>query len=133
MCCALAVLIPDDYQGFAWGIGIDRIAMLKYGMPDLRAFFDADATMDFPLRFPPARHADPVWGVVLVTRYSDAALLEGRLCPSGRRNAGGKACCAEQKDWDKAACDNRAEEAAQEVAKHIFAVQQSLDRRKRAA
>jgi phenylalanyl-tRNA synthetase alpha chain len=33
---------PDMYQGFAWGMGIDRIAMLKYGMPDLRAFFDAD-------------------------------------------------------------------------------------------
>src|SRR5207342_1045335 len=31
-------LDPDEYQGFAWGIGIDRIAMLKYGMPDLRAF-----------------------------------------------------------------------------------------------
>ncbi|ODT69413.1 MAG: phenylalanine--tRNA ligase subunit alpha [Pelagibacterium sp. SCN 63-23] len=37
-----AGLDPDIYQGFAWGIGIDRIAMLKYGMPDLRAFFDAD-------------------------------------------------------------------------------------------
>jgi len=35
-------LDPDEYQGFAWGIGIDRLAMLKYGMPDLRAFFDAD-------------------------------------------------------------------------------------------
>ena len=35
-------LDPDVYQGFAWGIGIDRIAMLKYGMPDLRDFFDAD-------------------------------------------------------------------------------------------
>ena len=33
---------PDEYQGFAWGMGIDRIAMLKYGMPDLRPFFDAD-------------------------------------------------------------------------------------------
>ena len=33
---------PDEYQGFAWGMGIDRIAMLKYGMPDLRAFFEAD-------------------------------------------------------------------------------------------
>ncbi len=32
----------DEYQGFAWGMGIDRIAMLKYGMPDLRAFFEAD-------------------------------------------------------------------------------------------
>jgi phenylalanyl-tRNA synthetase alpha chain len=35
-------LDPDEVQGFAWGMGIDRIAMLKYGMPDLRAFFDAD-------------------------------------------------------------------------------------------
>lgn len=35
-------LDPDVYQGFAWGIGIDRLAMLKYGMPDLRAFFDSD-------------------------------------------------------------------------------------------
>jgi phenylalanyl-tRNA synthetase alpha chain len=33
---------PDVYQGFAWGMGIDRIAMLKYGMHDLRAFFEAD-------------------------------------------------------------------------------------------
>ncbi len=35
-------LDPEVYQGFAWGMGIDRLAMLKYGMPDLRAFFDAD-------------------------------------------------------------------------------------------
>lgn len=35
-------LDPDDYQGFAWGMGIDRIAMLKYGMPDLRPFFEGD-------------------------------------------------------------------------------------------
>ena len=33
---------PDRYQGFAWGMGIDRIAMLKYGMHDLRAFFESD-------------------------------------------------------------------------------------------
>ena len=33
---------PDQYQGYAFGMGIDRIAMLKYGMPDLRAFFEAD-------------------------------------------------------------------------------------------
>jgi phenylalanyl-tRNA synthetase alpha chain len=33
---------PARYQGFAFGLGIDRIAMLKYGMPDLRAFFSAD-------------------------------------------------------------------------------------------
>ncbi|WP_374302557.1 phenylalanine--tRNA ligase subunit alpha [Ferrovibrio sp.] len=35
-------LDPSEWQGFAWGMGIDRIAMLKYGIPDLRAFFDAD-------------------------------------------------------------------------------------------
>jgi phenylalanyl-tRNA synthetase alpha chain len=33
---------PDEWQGFAFGMGIDRIAMLKYGIPDLRAFFEAD-------------------------------------------------------------------------------------------
>ena len=33
---------PEKYQGFAFGMGIDRIAMLKYGIPDLRAFFEAD-------------------------------------------------------------------------------------------
>jgi phenylalanyl-tRNA synthetase alpha chain len=35
-------LDPGIYQGFAWGVGVDRLAMLKYGMPDLRAFFEAD-------------------------------------------------------------------------------------------
>jgi phenylalanyl-tRNA synthetase alpha chain len=33
---------PDAFQGFAWGMGLDRIAMLKYGLPDLRDLFDAD-------------------------------------------------------------------------------------------
>jgi len=33
---------PDQWQGFAFGLGIDRLAMLKYGIPDLRAFFDSD-------------------------------------------------------------------------------------------
>ncbi len=35
-------LDPDRYQGFAFGMGIDRIAMLKYGIPDIRPFFEAD-------------------------------------------------------------------------------------------
>ncbi len=35
-------LDPDKYQGFAFGLGLDRITMLKYGIPDLRAFFEAD-------------------------------------------------------------------------------------------
>jgi phenylalanyl-tRNA synthetase alpha chain len=33
---------PNIWQGFAFGMGIDRIAMLKYGIPDLRSFFDSD-------------------------------------------------------------------------------------------
>ncbi|HKT86416.1 MAG TPA: phenylalanine--tRNA ligase subunit alpha [Novosphingobium sp.] len=36
-------LAPDEWQGFAFGVGVDRLAMLKYGMDDLRAFFDGDA------------------------------------------------------------------------------------------
>jgi phenylalanyl-tRNA synthetase alpha chain len=39
MACGLD---PDVYQGFAFGVGVDRLAMLKYGMDDLRAFFDGD-------------------------------------------------------------------------------------------
>jgi phenylalanyl-tRNA synthetase alpha chain len=39
---AAAGVDPDRWQGFAFGMGIDRIAMLKYGIPDLRAFFDSD-------------------------------------------------------------------------------------------
>lgn len=33
---------PDKYQGFAFGMGIERLAMLKYGIPDLRTFFESD-------------------------------------------------------------------------------------------
>ena len=33
---------PDQYQGFAFGMGLERIAMLKYGIPDLRPFFESD-------------------------------------------------------------------------------------------
>lgn len=35
-------LDPEEYQGFAFGCGIDRLAMLKYGIPDLRQFFESD-------------------------------------------------------------------------------------------
>ena len=35
-------LDPDEYQGFAFGMGIERLAMLKYGVPDLRTFFESD-------------------------------------------------------------------------------------------
>ncbi|MEL7026499.1 MAG: phenylalanine--tRNA ligase subunit alpha [Pseudomonadota bacterium] len=39
---AAAGVNPDEWQGFAFGLGIDRLAMLKYGIPDLRAFFESD-------------------------------------------------------------------------------------------
>ena len=39
---AAAGVDPTEWQGFAFGMGIDRIAMLKYGIPDLRAFFESD-------------------------------------------------------------------------------------------
>jgi phenylalanyl-tRNA synthetase alpha chain len=46
-------LDPNRYQGFAFGMGIDRIAMLKYGMPDLRAFFSGDLRWLTHYGFPP--------------------------------------------------------------------------------
>ena len=39
---AAAGVDPAEWQGFAFGMGVDRIAMLKYGIPDLRAFFESD-------------------------------------------------------------------------------------------
>jgi phenylalanyl-tRNA synthetase alpha chain len=33
---------PEEYQGFAFGMGIERMTMLKYGIPDLRTFFESD-------------------------------------------------------------------------------------------
>lgn len=33
---------PDEYQGFAFGMGVERLAMLKYGIPDLRSMFESD-------------------------------------------------------------------------------------------
>src|SRR5665213_1280086 len=53
-------LNPDEYQGFAWGMGIDRIAMLKYGMNDLRAFFEADARRSFIPYFSMAMRSIPM-------------------------------------------------------------------------
>ena len=35
-------LDPEEYQGFAFGMGLERLTMLKYGIPDLRTFFDSD-------------------------------------------------------------------------------------------
>ena len=51
-------LDPDEWQGFAFGCGIDRLAMLKYGMDDLRAFFDGDLRWLRHYGFSRARRAD---------------------------------------------------------------------------
>ncbi len=53
---------PDEYQGFAFGLGIDRIAMLKYGMPDLRAFFESDVRWLAHYGFRRARLSRPSTG-----------------------------------------------------------------------
>ena len=50
---------PDKYQGFAFGMGIERIAMLKYGIPDLRTFFDADLRWLKHYGFPPLDIPNP--------------------------------------------------------------------------
>ena len=39
---AMCGIDPNEYQGFAFGMGIERVAMLKYGIPDLRTFYEAD-------------------------------------------------------------------------------------------
>ena len=41
-CWRCAASIRTSYQGFAFGGGIDRLAMLKYGIPDIRPFFESD-------------------------------------------------------------------------------------------
>ena len=67
---------PQIYQGFAWGIGIDRIAMLKYGMPDLRAFFESDVRWLEHYGFRPLDIPSLIGGLVVKvgSRMVDASL-----------------------------------------------------------
>ena len=62
-----------------------------------------------------------------MTRYTDAALLTGDYAHLAAQLRAGERAAPGPLEWDKTACDNQAEEAAQDVAKHIFAFQQSLD------
>ena len=62
-----------------------------------------------------------------MTRYTDAALLTGEYAHLAAQLRAGERAAPGPLEWDKTACDNQAEEAAQDVAKHIFAFQQSLD------
>jgi len=53
---------PDQYQGFAFGMGIERVAMLKYGIPDLRTFYDSDLRWLRHYGFVPLDIPSPVRG-----------------------------------------------------------------------
>ena len=54
---------PDRYQGFAFGMGIERPAMLKYGIPDLRTFFEADLRWLRHYGFVPLAMPTPAFGL----------------------------------------------------------------------
>ncbi len=56
-------LDPDEYQGFAFGMGVDRLAMLKYGMPDLRDMFAADTRWLAHYGFSPLLQANLATGL----------------------------------------------------------------------
>ena len=54
---------PDEYQGFAFGMGVDRLAMLKYGMPDLRDMFAGDSRWMAHYGFNPLLQANLATGL----------------------------------------------------------------------
>jgi Phenylalanyl-tRNA synthetase alpha subunit len=56
-------LDPEQHQGFAFGMGIDRLAMLKYGIPDLRAFFEGDVRWLAHYGFGAFHHPDLAGGL----------------------------------------------------------------------
>jgi phenylalanyl-tRNA synthetase alpha chain len=55
---------PGEYQGFAFGMGIERVAMLKYGIPDLRTFYDSDLRWLRHYGFLPLDIPSPVRGAL---------------------------------------------------------------------
>jgi phenylalanyl-tRNA synthetase alpha chain len=57
-------LDPDEYQGFAFGMGIERVAMLKYGIPDLRTMYDSDLRWLHHYGFLPLDIPSPVRGAL---------------------------------------------------------------------
>jgi phenylalanyl-tRNA synthetase alpha chain len=56
-------LDPDEYQGFAFGFGVDRLAMLKYGIPDLRDMFASDVRWLQHYGFSPFAAPNPASGL----------------------------------------------------------------------
>ena len=74
---------PDEYQGFAFGMGIERVAMLKYGIPDLRTMYDSDLRWLRHYGFLPLDIPSPVRGPLLheddLVLAQDASRHDGRL------------------------------------------------------
>lgn len=64
------------------------------------------------------------------TRFTDAALLKGKYAFHAEQLRASSSASANKVDWSKIECGNQAEEAAQEVAKHIFAFNEALDPKK---
>jgi phenylalanyl-tRNA synthetase alpha chain len=56
---------PAEYQGFAFGMGIERVAMLKYGIPDLRTMYDSDLRWLRHYGFLPLDIPSPVRGALM--------------------------------------------------------------------
>ena len=65
-----------------------------------------------------------------MTRFSDAAVLKGDYAHMAAEFRAGERAAPGNREWNKAAVDTPAEEAAQDVAKHIFALQQQIDQEK---
>lgn len=64
------------------------------------------------------------------SRFSDAALLKGKYAFHAEQLRASSAASTHKVDWEKIDCGNQAEEAAQEVAKHIFAFNEAIDPKK---
>jgi phenylalanyl-tRNA synthetase alpha chain len=64
---------PGEYQGFAFGMGIERVAMLKYGIPDLRTMYDSDLRWLRYYGFLPLDIPSPVRGPLQGTMAGGAA------------------------------------------------------------
>lgn len=62
-----------------------------------------------------------------MSRFSDAALLKGKFASMAVELREGKREAPKDEEWRGVACENTAEQSAQEVAKHIFAFQKSMD------
>jgi len=105
-------LDPEKVQGFAFGMGIDRIAMLKYGIPDLRAFLRSGFALAPPLRLFAAGGAELGRRVEPVSSgrsLSSSSRSLWAACQSAPPPAAADAPPVANVDWS---CSQRPQEAA---------------------